>query len=510
MALAEVETGHVDEGFRHLEDSYREALAGGHNFQASNAVFNAGWTATHLGLGRLAQSWVKRTQGAASGTTDAWLPYIAAVVALNQGKVREALDTTRLGIQRSKDSGHDKFLWRSHVLLAHTLAESLQPEEALAALPPLSTRVEGQDEVYDGAARIRTYLSAGDLRGALAAAKSVRAAMTYLGSPADAVSEGAVTDPAWLRSFVEAMPAHATPAFSPRAAAAHGRLALYEGRVEDAVRDLGIAEAMFRDGGFLLDAWHVGRALAQAEARSGETAKAKQRLEAIASDAEAGGARLAAKLARDVAKELGFQIADAPEESPSRPRAGQVSTGERMVSVLFADVRGFTEMSGQIAPADMVERIGSLQRWASQEVSRHRGLIDKFAGDAIMATFNVSGESVDHTLQAVKAAIAIIDKAALAGLPVGAGVAVGPAVVGRLAEAANMSVLGEVTNLAARLQAQSPAGEVTMSEEAHRRVRDWLSERQIEPERLQLDLKGFEAPVVAYRVKGGVANILPA
>ena len=73
-----------------------------------------------------------------------------------------------------------------------------------------------------------------------------------------------------------------------------------------------------------------------------------------------------------------------------------------------------------------------------------------------------------------------------------------------------MSVLGEVTNLAARLQAQSPAGEVTMSEEAHRRVRDWLSERQIEPERLQLDLKGFEAPVVAYRVKGGVANILPA
>jgi adenylate cyclase len=502
MALAEVETGHVDEGFRHLEDSYREALAGGHDFQASNAVFNAGWTATHLGLGRLVQSWVNRTQGAAGGTTDAWLPYIAAVVALNQGKVREALDMTKWGIQRSKDSGHDKFLWRSHVLLAHTLAESLLPDQALAALPAVSTRVEGQDEVYDGAARIRTYLSAGNFDWALAAAKTVRGAMAYLGSPADAVSEAAAIDPVWLRSFVEAMPAHATPAFSPRAAAAHGRLALYEGRVEDAVRDLGIAESTFRDGGFLLDAWHVGRALAQAEARSGETAKAKERLEAIASDAEAAGARLAAKLARDVAKEVGFSIAS-PDDAPSRARTGQVNTGERMVSVLFADVRGFTEMSGQIAPADMAERIGSLQRWASQEVSRHRGLIDKFAGDAIMATFNVSGESVDHTLQAVKAAIAIIDKAALAGLPVGAGVAVGPAVVGRLAEAANLSVLGEVTNLAARLQAQSPAGEVTMSEEAHRRVRDWLAERQIEPERLELELKGFGAPVVAFRVRGG-------
>ncbi|HVD46789.1 MAG TPA: adenylate/guanylate cyclase domain-containing protein, partial [Candidatus Limnocylindria bacterium] len=141
----------------------------------------------------------------------------------------------------------------------------------------------------------------------------------------------------------------------------------------------------------------------------------------------------------------------------------------------------------------------------SQEVSRHRGLIDKFAGDAIMATFNVSGQSVDHTLQALKAAIAIIDKAALAGLPVGAGIAVGPAVVGRLAESANVSVLGEVTNLAARLQAQSTAGEVTLSEEAHRRVREWLAERQIAPERTELDLKGFSGPVVAYRVRGSAA-----
>jgi adenylate cyclase len=306
------------------------------------------------------------------------------------------------------------------------------------------------------------------------------------------------------------MPVHVVAAFTPRAPAAFGRLALYEGRLEDAVRDLGQAEAAFREGGFVLDAWHVGRALAEAEAASGETERARKRLELIASEADAAGGRLAAKLARDLARRLGFEVVDVPDDSPVAARAAQVSTGERMVSVLFADVRGFTEMSGQIAPADMAERIGSLQRWASQEVSRHRGVIDKFAGDAIMATFNVSGESVDHTLQAVKAAIAIIDKAALAGLPVGAGVAVGPAVVGRLAEAANLSVLGEVTNLAARLQAQSPAGEVTMSEEAHRRVREWLEERQIEPERLQLDLKGFESPVVAYRVKGGAANILPA
>jgi class 3 adenylate cyclase len=308
-----------------------------------------------------------------------------------------------------------------------------------------------------------------------------------------------------LRSFLEEMPPHASSAeASPRAGAAQGRLALYEGRFEDAVRLLARAEQSFREEGFMLDAWHVGRALAEAESGAGDSGAAQRRLEAIVADAEDSDALLAAKLARDTAKRLGLEVAPDREPAEVRSSTDRVSTGERMVSVLFADVRGFTEMSGRIAPADMLERIGSLQRWASQEVGRHRGSIDKFAGDAIMATFNISGESVDHTLQALKAAIAIIDKAALAGLPVGAGIAVGPAVVGRLADSANVSVLGEVTNLAARLQAQSPAGEVTLSEEAMRRVGGWLEERRLEPEKLELELKGFSAPVIAYRVRSGV------
>jgi class 3 adenylate cyclase len=198
-------------------------------------------------------------------------------------------------------------------------------------------------------------------------------------------------------------------------------------------------------------------------------------------------------------------VAGAPDHFEGVEDGDVVATGERMVSVLFADVRGYTELSGRTTPADMVEHIASLQRcslqrWASQEVARRKGMIDKFGGDSVMATFNVSGQTVDHTLQALQAAIALIDKAALVGLPVGAGIAVGPAVVGRLAESANVSVLGEVTNLAARLQAQSAAGEVTMSEEAHRRVQDWLAGRGTAVERVELDLKGFGAPVVAYRM----------
>jgi adenylate cyclase len=265
--------------------------------------------------------------------------------------------------------------------------------------------------------------------------------------------------------------------------------------------ELRAADSKFREEGLLLDVWHLGRALAEAEFRSGDVGAARRRLGAIVEEAAPTGALLAAKLARETAAALGLEVAAAPDPVVPSDDSDRVATGERMVSVLFADVRGYTQMSGSNPPAEMTEKIATLQRWAAQEVGRRHGRVDKFAGDSVMATFNISGESVDHTLQALQAAIAIIDKASLIDLPVGAGVAVGPAVVGRLTNAGNVSVLGEVTNLAARLQSQSAAGEVTLTAEAHRRVEGWLAERGTAVERVELQLKGFAAPVIAYRVR---------
>jgi len=76
-----------------------------------------------------------------------------------------------------------------------------------------------------------------------------------------------------------------------------------------------------------------------------------------------------------------------------------------------------------------------------------------------MATFNVTSARLDHALHALQAAIAIRDKATAAGLPVGAAIAVGPAVVGQLTAGGHVSAYGEVTNLASRLQGQAAAGE---------------------------------------------------
>jgi class 3 adenylate cyclase/tetratricopeptide (TPR) repeat protein len=495
IALAKLQSGHVDEGFRYLEDSYQAALEGDFYFQKRNAIFNAAWTAVHIGYGRLAGQWLDRAAGMSN---ESWPTYIRALVTLYSGRVDEAVNFARLATQQAKDAGNDKNVWRGRVLLAHALAESLQAEEAAAELPPVSSRVEGQDTVYDLTARVRTSLAAGDLAAAFDNVRSILPSITDTGSPADAVAEAAESQPAWLHEFVNAMPNQGVEPPLPRAEVARGRLALVEGRLDDAVRILTAVEAHFRSEGLLLDAWHVGRALAQAEHHAGHAAEAADRIRHVIAEAETSGAHLAGKLARETASRLGVQIPSAvtQRELAIPPTVGV--TGERMVSVLFADVRGYTELSGETAPARMVERIGSLQRWAAHEVARHNGIVDKFAGDAVMATFNVSGQSVDHALHALQAAIAIIDKAALVGLPVGAGIAVGPAVVGRLADSANVSVLGGVTNLAARLQAQAPGGAVVLSEEAYRRVREWIAERGSKVEPVELNLKGFDQPVAAY------------
>jgi class 3 adenylate cyclase len=501
MAGSEIGLGHVTEGFAHFEDSYQAAVKGGYYFQTGNAVFNASWTAVHLGLGREAQKWLERTATGWAGRTEAWPSYIQALVLLQQGHVKRAADLARTGLLQARDAGHAKMVWRGSLLVAQALAEGLRGDEAAAELPPLSSRVEAQDMIYDAAPRIRTRLAQGDLVAALRDAKTVDPAVCDMASPADVVAEAAQQDTGWLRTFLDAIPAEGETLDSPRLAAARGWRALYEGRFDDAVGLLGSAVAAFEEGGLRLDVWHVGRGLAEAEAQSGNREGAQRRLVAIASAAEADGARLAAKLAREVAGKLGLEVAAAPEPVVISADGDRVATGERMVSVLFADVRGYTEISGRSAPADMAERIASLQRWTSQEVARRHGLVDKFAGDSVMATFNVSGQSVDHTLHAFQAAIAIIDKASLVDLPVGAGIAVGPAIVGRLAESANLSVLGEVTNLAARLQSQAAAGEVTLSEEAYRRVQDWLTARGTATERIEIELKGFSGPVIAYRVR---------
>ena len=179
---------------------------------------------------------------------------------------------------------------------------------------------------------------------------------------------------------------------------------------------------------------------------------------------------------------------------------------ERLVTVMSIDIRGFTAITIQEPPHELADRVATFYRWAEQEIHRHQGLVDRYAGDAVLAIFNVTGAKLDHCIQAVEAALAIRDKAGFIGLPVGVGVAVGPAVVGQLSEGSPLTAVGETINLAARLQSQAQPGEVILSEEAYRRARHWLEEQRVSPIEAALTLKGFPQPHLAYRLPVPVAD----
>src|SRR5205814_1872457 len=124
---------------------------------------------------------------------------------------------------------------------------------------------------------------------------------------------------------------------------------------------------------FQLDAWPVGSALADAEFRSGQADVARNRLRRIAADAQAASALLAARVARETASRLGVEIEAARERPAEGVPSTPVAPGERMVSILFADVRGYSRLAGETAPAELADRIASLQRWATHEVERRHG-----------------------------------------------------------------------------------------------------------------------------------------
>jgi class 3 adenylate cyclase len=286
---------------------------------------------------------------------------------------------------------------------------------------------------------------------------------------------------------------------------ARGRLALARDDPDHALALLRSATTALSAAGARLEVWRTLLLVVRAHAALGERAAAQRVVEQVVEEARSGGADLLVSSATHLAAELGLP---ALPEAPSEDRvalADQVSVDaamptERMVTVMFADIRDYTAMAAANAPAELTDRVATFHRWAAREVDRHRGIVDKFAGDAVMATFNVSEPKLDHCTEALGAAIALQDRSALVGLQIGVGIAVGPAVVGQLTRDANLSVLGETTNLASRLQAQAGVGEILLSDEAFRRAQSWLAERRVDVEHLSIELKGIPTAVLAHRV----------
>jgi class 3 adenylate cyclase len=179
------------------------------------------------------------------------------------------------------------------------------------------------------------------------------------------------------------------------------------------------------------------------------------------------------------------------------------------LTVLFADLSSFTELTHRLGPERTHAVVDAFLKSATFALVKHGAFIDKYVGDAVMAFFNAPIRYDDHGARAVAAALEIqAEMPALTerfemDLQASIGIASGWAHVGRLGsgEGRDYTAIGDVVNLAARLEAKANSGEVLVDEPVYRHVAEQFS--GVAPE--TVDLKGFAEPVTSYRLGGSDA-----
>lgn len=153
-----------------------------------------------------------------------------------------------------------------------------------------------------------------------------------------------------------------------------------------------------------------------------------------------------------------------------RPDLRQLMMGgvKREVTVMFADIRGFTDFSQDLSPEDVVSELNSLLEVMVACTFEQDGTLDKFIGDAVLILFNAPLDQPDHVQRAVQTSVNIQQRLVghKSGLKVGIGIHRGDAVVGNIGTPQRLeyTAIGSTVNIASRLCGIAKPGEVVISE----------------------------------------------
>ncbi len=211
-----------------------------------------------------------------------------------------------------------------------------------------------------------------------------------------------------------------------------------------------------------------------------------------------------ALFARALASFLPPEVTELVEASPSA-----LSLQEELeATIVFSDIRGFASLAERLPPRQVAEVIGRHLTAMVEVVSSHGGVLDKFAGDAVMAVFGAPRPVKDHERQALVCAAAMQRRqrdlnqtAEQTNLPtsqIGIGINTGTVIAGTLGGPGRLdyTVLGDAVNIAQRLQSQATGGEILAAAVTVLRAGDDQAEL-IGP----MQLKGRKELVDTYRIR---------
>lgn len=196
------------------------------------------------------------------------------------------------------------------------------------------------------------------------------------------------------------------------------------------------------------------------------------------------------------------------EQLLANPDDVQLGGARQDVTILFADLRGYTSMSEHRQPEEVVALLNQYLTLATREIIDELGTLDKFLGDGMMAIFNAPVELPQHEMAAIRAGLKmqqrlremVADSGGTLTTGYGVGINSGEAIVGNIGtpELMNYTAIGDAVNVAARLQSEARIGDVLISDATYARVGD-----RVEVEELgSRQVKGRSQPVLVYRVLG--------
>jgi len=186
----------------------------------------------------------------------------------------------------------------------------------------------------------------------------------------------------------------------------------------------------------------------------------------------------------------------------------QIGGKHAEITIMFADIRGFTSFSEKQSPEELVAVLNHYLAAAAEAVLAEEGTIDKFLGDAVMAWFNAPLPQPDHTLLAVKAALRLRTAVQVlhAKLPpegqlsFGVGIHYGDVVLGLIGteKRVEYTAIGDSVNTTKRIQENATKDQILISQEAYDKVKDQIEARPYGP----MQVKGRSEPVEVYEVIG--------
>ncbi|MDT8379601.1 MAG: adenylate/guanylate cyclase domain-containing protein [Desulfotignum sp.] len=196
------------------------------------------------------------------------------------------------------------------------------------------------------------------------------------------------------------------------------------------------------------------------------------------------------------------------EEILSSDKGRQIGGTRKTVTVLMADLRGFTTISESRDPEEMVQLLNRYLKQMSTIILAYDGMIDEIIGDAILAVFGAPEAHENDPQRAVACAIEMQNRLAhlntelmddgYPALEMGIGINTGTVIVGNIGSDLRMKygIVGETVNRAARIESNSIGGQVLIGESTYKAVQ---AEVQADPPKT-LMMKGMKKPLVFYSV----------